>query len=148
MIKFVNFKLLAQLNGLMGQAGLDWRMERIQRGKCLLTHVLIKNMTGDENNARVYVYVNTDENIIHPVIWVNGADKYEYLRNKVIDQEGITELSDSEYEEIGEKNRDHARLYKLDGVSKIVNVGPSFEWIEGVIEQTKKLTKVMSNVLY
>lgn len=148
MIKFVNFKLLAQLNGLMGQAGLDWRMERIQRGKCLLTHVLIKNMTGDENNARVYVYVNTDENIIHPVIWVNGADKYEYLRNKVIDQEGITELSDSEYEAIGEKNRDHARLYKLDGVSKIVNVGPSFEWIEGVIEQTKKLTKVMSNVLY
>lgn len=148
MIKFVNFKLLAQLNGLMGQAGLDWRMERIQRGKCLLTHVLIKNMTGDENNARVYVYVNTDENIMYPVIWVNGADKYEYLRNKVIDQEGITELSDSEYEEIGEKNRDHARLYKLDGVSKIVNVGPSFEWIEGVIEQTKKLTKVMSNVLY
>lgn len=148
MIKFVNFELLAQLNGLMGQAGLDWRMERIQRGKCLLTHVLIKNMTGDENNARVYVYVNTDENIMYPVIWVNGADKYEYLRNKVIDQEGITELSDSEYEAIGEKNRDHARLYKLDGVSKIVNVGPSFEWIEGVIEQTKKLTKVMSNVLY
>lgn len=148
MIKFVNFKLLAQLNGLMGQAGLDWRMERIQRGKCLLTHVLIKNMTGDENNASVYLYINTDENIIHPVIWVNGADKYEYLRNKVIDQEGITELSDSEYEAIGEKNRDHARLYKLDGVSKIVNVGPSFEWIEGVIEHTKKLTKVMSNVLY
>ena len=67
MIKFVNFKLLAQLNGLMGQAGLDWRMERIQRGKCLWTHVLIKNMTGDENNARVYVYVNTDENIMYPV---------------------------------------------------------------------------------
>ena len=148
MIKFVNFKLLAQLNGLMGQAGLDWRMERIQRGKCLWTHVLIKNMTGDENNARVYVYVNTDENIMYPVIWVNGADKYEYLRNKVIDQEGITELSDSEYEEIGEKNHDHARLYKLDGVAKIANCGPSYDWIEGVIEQTKKLTKVMSNVLY
>lgn len=148
MIKFVNFKLLAQLNGLMGQAGLDWRMERIQRGKCLWTHVLIKNMTGDENNARVYVYVNTDENIMYPVIWVNGADKYEYLRNKVIDQEGITELSDSEYEEIGEKNRDHARLYKLAGVAKIANCGPSYDWIEGVIEQTKKLTKVMSNVLY
>lgn len=147
MIKFVNFKLLAQLNGLMGQAGLDWRMERIQRGKCLWTHVLIKNMTGDENNARVYVYVNTDENIMYPVIWVNGADKYEYLRNKVIDQEGITELSDSEYEELGEKNRDHSRIYKLD-TFKIVNVGASFEWIEGVIEQTKKLTKIMSNVLY
>lgn len=148
MIKFVNFELLKTLDYKMKAAGLDWRMERIQRGKCLCTHVLIKNMTGDENNARVYLYINTDENIIHPVICVNGADKYEYLRNKVIDQEGITELSDSEYEAIGEKNRDHVRLYKLDGVSKIVNVGPSFEWIEGVIEQTKKLTKVMSNVLY
>ena len=94
------------------------------------------------------MYINTDENIMYPVIWVNGADKYEYLRNKVIDQEGITELSDSEYEEIGEKNRDHVRLYKLDDVAKIVNVGPSFEWIEGVIEHTKKLTKIMSNVLY
>ena len=148
MIKFVNFELLKTLDYKMKAAGLDWRMERIQRGKCLWTHVFIKNMTGDENNASVYLYINTDENIIHPVIWVNGADKYEYLRNKVIDQEGITELSDSEYEAIGEKNRDHVRLYKLDGVSKIVNVGPSFEWIEGVIEQTKKLTKVMSNVLY
>ena len=147
MIKFVNFELLKTLDYKMKAAGLDWRMERIQRGKCLWTHVLIKNMTGDENNARVYVYVNTDENIMYPVIWVNGADKYEYLRNKVIDQEGITELSDSEYEEIGEKNRDHSRIYKL-GACKIVNVGASFEWIESVIEQTKKLTKIMSNVLY
>lgn len=148
MIKFVNFDLLKTLDYKMKAARFDWRIERIQRGKCLCTHVLIKNMTGDENNARVYLYINNDENIIHPVIWVNGADKYEYLRNKITDQEGITELSDSEYEAIGEKNRDHVRLYKLDGVSKIVNVGSSFEWIEGVIEHTNKLTKVMSNVLY
>ena len=147
MIKFVNFELLKTLDYKMKAAGLDWRMERIQRGKYLWTHVLIKNMTGDENNARVYVYINTDENIMYPVIWVNGADKYEYLRNKVIDQEGVTELSDAEYEELGEKNRDHSRIYKL-GAFKIVNVGASFEWIESVIEQTKKLTKIMSNVLY
>ena len=148
MIKFVNFEFLKTLDYKMKAAGLDWRMERIQRGKCLLTHVLIKNMTGNENNARVYLYINTDENIMYPVIWVDSADKYEYLRNKVIDQEGITELSDSEYEDIGEYIRDHVSLYKLDDVAKIVNVGPSFEWIEGVIEHTKKLTKIMSSVLY
>lgn len=147
MIKFVNFELLKTLDYKMKAAGLDWRLDRIQRSKCLMTHVLIKNMTGDENNANVCVYVNTDENIMYPVIWVNGADKFEYLRNKVFDQECVTELSDAEYEELGEKNRDHSRIYKLDAF-KIVNVGASFEWIESVIEQTKKLTKVMSNVLY
>lgn len=147
MIKFVNFELLKTLDYKMKAAGIDWRLERAQRGKCLWTHVLIKNLTGDENNARVYVYINTDENVMYPVIWVNGADKYEYLRNKVIDQEGITELSDAEYEALGEKNRNHSRIYKLD-TFKIVNIGASFEWIESVIEQTKKLTKIMSNVLY
>lgn len=147
MIKFVNFELLKTLDYKTKAAGLDWRIERIQRGKCLWTHVLIKNMTGDENNASVYLYINTDENIMYPVIWVNGADKFEYLRNKVIDQTGITELSDAEYEELGEKNRDHSRIYKLD-VFKIVNIGASFEWIDSVIEQTKKLTSIMSNVLY
>jgi len=148
MIKFVNFELLTHIRMGMLQNGLDWRLERIQRGKCLWTHVLIKNMTGDENNARVYVYINTDENIMYPVIWVNGADKYEYLRNKVIDQEGINELTDSEYEEIGEKNRDHARLYKLDNAVKFGNKGPTYEWIADVVNQVKSLTKVMSNVLY
>lgn len=148
MIKFVNFDLLTHIRMGMLQNGLDWRLERIQRGKCLWTHVLIKNMTGDENNARVYVYINTDENIMYPVIWVNGADKYEYLRNKVLDQEGINELTDSEYDTIGEKNRDHARLYKLDNVVKFGNNGPTYEWIADVVNQVKRLTKVMSNVLY
>lgn len=147
MIKFVNFKLLQSINNSMAAEGLDWRLEKIQRGKNMWSHVLLRNMTGDEQNAHVMIYIDPEANILYPVIWVNGANKYEYLRNKVIDQEDVTELSDAEYEEIGEKNRDHCKLYKIN-TSKFTSCGYTYDWVMTVIEHTKKLLKVMQNVLY
>jgi len=147
MIKFANFKLLQSINNTMAAEGLDWRLEKIQRGKNMWSHVLLRNMTGDEQNAHVMLYIDTESNILYPVINVNGADKFDYLRTKVLDQEGVTELSESEYEEIGEKNHDHCRLYKID-TSKFTSCGYTYDWVMTVIEHIKKLLKVMQGVLY
>ena len=147
MIKFMNLSLLNRIDAIMKGFGIDWRLERQQRGKLVWSHALIRNMTGDEADAHVMLYIDCDANIIYPVIWVNGAAKYQYLRDKVADQEDVTELSEAEYELLGEKNHDRVRIYKLEDC-KFTNSGSVIDWVNHVIDHTKRLLKVMQSVLY
>jgi hypothetical protein len=147
-IKFANFALLNSINNAMREEGLDWRLEKIQRGKHMLSHIYLRNSTDIEDIAHTLLYIDTDHNIVYPVILAKGAECYEDLRNKITDQEYVTELSDDEYEEIGEKNRKRNYAYKVNYVYKIVNCGSTNEWMKEIITQVKAVLNVMKNIVF
>ena len=147
-IKFANFALLNSINNAMKEEGLDWRLEKIQRGKHMLSHVYLRNSTDTEDIAHTSLYIDTDHNIVYPVIWAKGAECYEDLRNKITDQTNVTELSDDEYEEIGEKNRKSNYVYKVNDVYKIVNCGSTNDWMKSIITQVKDVLSVMKNIVF
>lgn len=147
-IKFANFDLLSSINNAMKEEGLDWRLEKIQRGKHMLSHVYLRNGTDIEDIAHTLLYIDTDHNIVYPVILAKGDERYEDLRNKITDQAFVTELSDDEYEEIGEKNRKRNYAYKVNDVYKIVNCGSTNDWMKAIITQVKDVLKVMKNIVF
>ena len=147
-IKFANFALLNSINSAMKEEGLDWRLEKIQRGKHMLSHVYLRNSTDTEDIAHTSLYIDTDHNIVYPVIWAKGDERYEDLRNKITDQANVTELSDNEYEEIGEKNRKSNYAYKVNDVYKIVNCGSTNDWMNALITQVKDVLSVMKNIVF
>ena len=147
-IKFANFALLNSINNAMKEEGLDWRLEKIQRGKHMLSHVYLRNSTDTEDIAHTSLYIDTDHNIVYPVIWAKGDERYEDLRNKITDQANVTELSDNEYEEIGEKNRKSNYAYKVNDVYKIVNCGSTNDWMNAIITQVKDVLNVMKNIVF
>ena len=147
-IKFANFALLNSINNAMKEEGLDWRLEKIQRGKHMLSHVYLRNSTDTEDIAHTSLYIDTDHNIVYPVIWAKGDERYEDLRNKITDQANVTELSDNEYEEIGEKNRKSNYAYKVNDVYKIVNCGSTNDWMNALITQVKDVLNVMKNIVF
>lgn len=147
-IKFANFALLSSINNAMREEGLDWRLEKIQRGKHMWSHVYLRNSTDTEDIAHTSLYIDTDHNIVYPVIWAKGDERYEDLRNKITDQVNVTELSDDEYEEIGEKNRKSNYSYKVNDVYKIVNCGSTNEWMKAIITQVKDVLNVMKNIVF
>ena len=147
-IKFANFALLSSINNAMKEEGLDWRLEKIQRGKHMLSHVYLRNSTDTEDIAHTSLYIDTDHNIVYPVIWAKGDERYEDLRNKITDQANVTELSDNEYEEIGEKNRKSNYAYKVNDVYKIVNCGSTNDWMNALITQVKDVLSVMKNIVF
>ena len=147
-IKFANFALLSSINNAMKEEGLDWRLEKIQRGKHMLSHVYLRNSTDTEDIAHTSLYIDTDHNIVYPVIWAKGDERYEDLRNKITDQANVTELSDAEYEEIGEKNRKSNYSYKVNDVYKIVNCGSTNDWMNAIITQVKDVLNVMKNIVF
>ena len=147
-IKFANFALLSSINNAMKEEGLDWRLEKIQRGKHMLSHIYLRNGTGIEDIAHTLLYIDTDHNIVYPVILAKGDERYEDLRNKITDQAFVTELSDDEYEEIGEKNRKRNYAYKVNDVYKIVNCGSTNDWMKAIIAQVKDVLKVMKNIVF
>ena len=147
-IKFANFALLNSINNAMKEEGLDWRLEKIQRGKHMLSHVYLRNSTDTEDIAHTSLYIDTDHNIVYPVIWAKGDERYEDLRNKITDQTNVTELSDDEYEEIGEKNRKSNYVYKVNDVYKIVNCGSTNDWMNAIITQVKDVLNVMKNIVF
>ena len=147
-IKFANFALLNSINNAMKEEGLDWRLEKIQRGKHMWSHVYLRNSTDTEDIAHTSLYIDTDHNIVYPVIWAKGDERYEDLRNKITDQANVTELSDDEYEEIGEKNRKSNYVYKVNDVYKIVNCGSTNDWMNALITQVKDVLSVMKNIVF
>ena len=147
-IKFANFALLNSINNAMKEEGLDWRLEKIQRGKHMWSHVYLRNSTDIEDIAHTSLYIDTDHNIVYPVIWAKGDERYEDLRNKITDQTNVTELSDNEYEEIGEKNRKSNYAYKVNDVYKIVNCGSTNDWMNAIITQVKDVLSVMKNIVF
>lgn len=147
-IKFANFALLNSINNAMKEEGLDWRLEKIQRGKHMLSHVYLRNSTDTEDIAHASLYIDMDHNIVYPVIWAKGDERYEDLRNKITDQTNVTELSDDEYEEIGEKNRKSNYVYKVNDVYKIVNCGSTNDWMKTIISQVKDVLSVMKNIVF
>ncbi len=147
-IKFANFALLNSINAAMKEEGLDWRLEKIQRGKHMWSHVYLRNSTDTEDIAHTSLYIDTDHNIVYPVIWAKGDERYEDLRNKITDQANVTELSDNEYEEIGEKNRKSNYVYKVNDVYKIVNCGSTNDWMKAIITQVKDVLNVMKNIVF
>lgn len=147
-IKFANFALLSSINNAMKEEGLDWRLEKIQRGKHMWSHVYLRNSTDTEDIAHTSLYIDTDHNIVYPVIWAKGDERYEDLRNKITDQANVTELSDDEYEEIGEKNRKSNYVYKVNDVYKIVNCGSTNDWMNAIITQVKDVLSVMKNIVF
>lgn len=147
-IKFANFALLSSINNAMKEEGLDWRLEKIQRGKHMLSHVYLRNGTDIEDIAHTSLYIDTDNNIVYPVILAKGDERYEDLRNKITDQANVTELSDDEYVEIGEKNRKRNYAYKVNDVYKIVNCGSTNDWMNAIITQVKDVLKVMKNIVF
>ena len=147
-IKFANFALLNSINNAMKEEGLDWRLEKIQRGKHMWSHVYLRNSTDTEDIAHASLYIDTDHNIVYPVIWAKGDERYEDLRNKITDQANVTELSDTEYEEIGEKNRKSNYVYKVNDVYKIVNCGSTNDWMNAIITQVKDVLNVMKNIVF
>ena len=147
-IKFANFDLLNAINNAMKEEGLDWRLEKIQRGKHMLSHIYLRNGTGIEDIAHTRLYIDTDNNIVYPVILAKGVECYEDLRNKITDQEFVTELSDDEYEEIGEKNWKRNYAYKVNYVYKIVNCGSTNDWMKAIITQVKDVLNVMKNIVF
>ena len=147
-IKFANFALLNSINNAMKEEGLDWRLEKIQRGKHMLSHVYLRNGTDIEDIAHTLLYIDTDNNIVYPVILAKGAECYEDLRNKITDQAFVTELSDDEYEEIGEKNRKRNYAYSVNYVYKIVNCGSTNDWMNAIITQVKDVLSVMKNIVF
>lgn len=147
-IKFANFALLNSINNAMKEEGLDWRLEKIQRGKHMWSHVYLRNSTDTEDIAHTSLYIDTDHNIVYPVIWAKGDERYEDLRNKITDQANVTELSDDEYEEIGEKNRKSNYVYKVNDVYKIVNCGSTNDWMNAIITQVKDVLSVMKNIVF
>lgn len=147
-IKFANFALLNAINNAMKEEGLDWRLEKIQRGKHMLSHIYLRNSTDIEDVTHTLLYIDTDHNIVYPVILASGVERYEDLRNKITDQTNVTELSDDEYEEIGEKNRKRNYAYKVNDVYKIVNCGSTNEWMKAIITQVKDVLNVMKNIVF
>ena len=147
-IKFANFALLNSINNAMKEEGLDWRLEKIQRGKHMWSHIYLRNSTDIEDIAHTSLYIDTDHNIVYPVIWAKGDERYEDLRNKITDQANVTELSDNEYEEIGEKNRKSNYAYKVNDVYKIVNCGSTNDWMNALITQVKDVLSVMKNIVF
>ena len=147
-IKFANFALLNSINSAMKEEGLDWRLEKIQRGKHMWSHIYLRNSTDTEDIAHTSLYIDTDHNIVYPVIWAKGDERYEDLRNKITDQANVTELSDDEYEEIGEKNRKSNYAYKVNDVYKIVNCGSTNDWMNAIITQVKDVLSVMKNIVF
>lgn len=147
-IKFANFALLNSINNAMKEEGLDWRLEKIQRGKHMWSHVYLRNSTDTEDIAHASLYIDMDHNIVYPVIWAKGDERYEDLRNKITDQANVTELSDNEYEEIGEKNRKSNYVYKVNDVYKIVNCGSTNDWMKAIITQVKDVLNVMKNIVF
>ena len=147
-IKFANFALLNSINNAMKEEGLDWRLEKIQRGKHMWSHIYLRNSTDTEDIAHASLYIDTDHNIVYPVIWAKGDERYEDLRNKITDQANVTELSDNEYEEIGEKNRKSNYAYKVNDVYKIVNCGSTNDWMNALITQVKDVLSVMKNIVF
>ena len=147
-IKFANFTLLNAINNAMKEEGLDWRLEKIQRGKHMLSHVYLRNSTDTEDIAHTSLYIDTDHNIVYPVIWANGAERCKDLRYKIADQANVTELSDDEYVEIGEKNRKSNYVYKVNDVYKIVNCGSTNDWMKVIITQVKNVLSVMKNIVF
>lgn len=147
-IKFANFALLNAINNAMKEEGLDWRLEKIQRGKHMLSHIYLRNGTDIEDIAHTLLYIDTDHNIVYPVILAKGAECYEDLRNKITDQAFVTELSDDEYEEIGEKNRKRNYAYKVNDVYKIVNCGSTNEWMKEIITHVKAVLSVMKDIVF
>ena len=147
-IKFANFALLNSINNAMKEEGLDWRLEKIQRGKHMWSHIYLRNSTDTEDIAHASLYIDMDHNIVYPVIWAKGDERYEDLRNKITDQTNVTELSDDEYEEIGEKNRKSNYVYKVNDVYKIVNCGSTNDWMKTIITQVKDVLNVMKNIVF
>ena len=147
-IKFANFTLLNAINNAMKEEGLDWRLEKIQRGKHMWSHIYLRNSTDTEDIAHTSLYIDTDHNIVYPVIWANGAERCKDLRYKIADQANVTELSDDEYVEIGEKNRKSNYVYKVNDVYKIVNCGSTNDWMKAIITQVKDVLNVMKNIVF
>ena len=147
-IKFANFTLLNAINNAMKEEGLDWRLEKIQRGKHMLSHIYLRNGTDIEDIAHTSLYIDTDHNIVYPVIWANGAERCKDLRYKITDQTNVTELSEDEYEEIGEKNYKRNYAYKVNDVYKIVNCGSTNDWMNAIITQVKDVLRVMKDIVF
>ena len=147
-IKFANFTLLNAINNAMKEEGLDWRLEKIQRGKHMWSHIYLRNSTDTEDIAHTSLYIDTDHNIVYPVIWANGAERCKDLRYKIADQANVTELSDDEYVEIGEKNRKSNYVYKVNDVYKIVNCGSTNDWMNAIITQVKDVLRVMKDIVF
>ena len=105
-------------------------------------------MTGDEQATRIYTFIDDKTNSISVGIWCNGADKFETLRQKITDQEGVAELTPAEYQTIGESGEGRKpRVYKI-GQFKFFNSYSTDRMIDDVFEQIKIIAKVMANIVY
>lgn len=150
---YKNFELLNAVYNAMKAEGLDWRMEAKQRPDIVWSHVLLRNCTDTERDIHLFIYINENTNIIYPVIWVNGTEKFEDIRNRLMDQENVTELSDAEYTEISpaefaKKEHGVINLYKVNSVYKVVNPGSTKDWMSAVITQVKEVLKVVKNFVF
>lgn len=148
MIKSVNFSLLSDIESCAKNAKIDWKLDARQNGKLIKSRVYLRNQTGNESISQIVLLIDDSNNVAYPLIFAAGQQKFEDVRNKIKDQEGIEELTPAEYEEIHEPGEGNApRAYKLDNVFKFCNTTIT-QWTNEIFMHILKLINVQKNIVF
>ena len=143
--KSMNLDLLGKFNEAAKRVGINWRLERRQAGMMLWSQAFVRNGTGDEANAHAQLNIDDEANIAYVCIVVNGAEKYQYLRDKLEANPGIKMLADNE---MPGKPNPHIVQYKLDEKFKFVSNGDIVKWIEEIFNHMSDVLKAVANIVY
>ena len=141
----LNMNLLSKINAVATARGIDWKVERIQRGSVIWSRAFVRNGSGDENNAYCQINIDDIANVIYVSIDINAAEKYQYLRDKVESNDGIAQIPLSE---MPWKPNPNVVQYKLSNKFKFVNNGDIDRWLDEIFIHVSDVLKVVSNIVY
>lgn len=145
MQKALNIELLSQFHAAAKARGINFTTEARQAGRYIWNQAWVRNGTGEENNVWVQITIDADSNSAYVYILSKNIPKYDYLNDKIKEQNLVTEFNPELY---GFKTNDKQCNYAYNDVVAIRSEGTSLDWIDRVFDQVKECLKIVSNVVY
>jgi len=145
MLKALNTDLIFKFHAAAKNRGINFTTEARQAGRYIWNQAWVRNGTGEENNVWVQITIDADSNSAYVYILSKNIPKYDYLNDKIKEQNLVAEFNPELY---GFKANDKQCHYSFNDVVAIRSEGSSYDWIDRVLNQVAECLKVVSNVVY
>lgn len=141
----LNIKMLAKFHEEAEKRGINFTTEARQAGRNICNQAWVRNGSGEEANVHVQIELNFDSNTAYVYILTKKIPKFEYLNDKVKDQNLVEEFNIEQY---GVRANERVGTYSYNDIVDIHNEASATEWINRVFDHVEECLKVVSNLVY
>lgn len=141
----LDIKMLSKFHDEAEKRGINFTTEARQAGRNIWNQAWVRNSTGEEANVHVQVELDFSSNTAYVYILTKKIPKFEYLNDKVKDQNLVEEFNVEQY---GMRPNDKIGTFAYNDIVAIRNEASTTNWIERVFDHVEECLKVVSNLVY